>query len=204
MADQKILLGNVRGEQGPAGPNTVSSSTTTSGFENGHVLYNNNGKVGAKKLNASDVGARADNWMPTAAQVGILACSAQIDTATSIKISSETKVPLKINKQTASAGFTVSSGAIVAPKNGLALVAFQLMIEDGAANEYVGALVKKNGTVLADYYASFGEKGYGCMASMPRLVDLSKGDKIELFGRTSATNVTIANNTRTGVFIQYI
>ncbi len=25
MADQKILLGNVRGEQGPAGPNTVSS-----------------------------------------------------------------------------------------------------------------------------------------------------------------------------------
>ena len=58
MADRKILLGNVRGEQGPAGPNTVSSSTTTSGFENGHVLYNNNGKVGAKKLGASDVGAQ--------------------------------------------------------------------------------------------------------------------------------------------------
>ena len=57
MADQKILLGNVRGEQGPAGPNTVSSSTTTSGFENGQVLFNNNGKVGAKKLTASDVGA---------------------------------------------------------------------------------------------------------------------------------------------------
>lgn len=59
MADQKILLGNVRGEQGPAGPNTVSGSTTTSGFENGHVLFNNNGKVGAKKLSASDVGALA-------------------------------------------------------------------------------------------------------------------------------------------------
>lgn len=57
MADQKLLLGNVRGPQGPAGPNTVSSSTTTSGFENGHVLFNNNGKVGAKKLSASDVGA---------------------------------------------------------------------------------------------------------------------------------------------------
>lgn len=61
MADQKLLLGNVRGEQGPAGPNTVSSSTTTSGFENGHVLFNNNGKVGGKKLTASDVGALAAN-----------------------------------------------------------------------------------------------------------------------------------------------
>lgn len=57
MAEQKLLLGNVRGPQGAAGPNTVSSSTTTSGFEDGHVLYNNNGKVGAKKLSASDVGA---------------------------------------------------------------------------------------------------------------------------------------------------
>jgi len=57
MAEQKLLLGNVRGPQGAAGPNTVSSSTTTSGFENGQVLFNNNGKVGAKKLTASDVGA---------------------------------------------------------------------------------------------------------------------------------------------------
>lgn len=60
MAEQKILLGNVRGEQGPAGPNKVSSETTTSGFEDGHVLYNNNGKVGAKKLTASDVSALPD------------------------------------------------------------------------------------------------------------------------------------------------
>lgn len=70
MAEQKLLLGNVRGPQGEAGPNEVSTSTTTSGFEDGHVLYNNNGKVGAKKLGASDVGARPDNWMPTTEQVG--------------------------------------------------------------------------------------------------------------------------------------
>ncbi|WP_291243974.1 hypothetical protein [Fournierella sp.] len=57
MAEQKLLLGNIRGPQGAAGPNTVSSSTTTSGFENGQVLFNNNGKVGAKNLSASDVGA---------------------------------------------------------------------------------------------------------------------------------------------------
>ena len=50
MAEQKLLLGNVRGEQGPAGPNLVSASTTTSGFENGHLLYNNNGHVGAKSF----------------------------------------------------------------------------------------------------------------------------------------------------------
>jgi len=50
MAEQKLLLGNVRGPKGDPGPNTLSSSTTTSGFENGHVLFNNNGKVGAKSL----------------------------------------------------------------------------------------------------------------------------------------------------------
>lgn len=57
MAEQKLLLGNIRGPQGAAGPNMVSSSTTTSGFENGHVLFSNGGKVGAKKLTPSDVSA---------------------------------------------------------------------------------------------------------------------------------------------------
>lgn len=70
MAEQKLLLGNVRGPQGPAGPNEVSASTTTSGFENGHVLVNNNGKVGGKKLTASDVGARPDSWTHSAEEVG--------------------------------------------------------------------------------------------------------------------------------------
>ena len=39
-----------RGETGLPGPNTVTTATTTSGFTNGHVLYNNGGKVGAKAL----------------------------------------------------------------------------------------------------------------------------------------------------------
>ena len=38
------------GTTGPPGPNTVTTATTTSGFTNGHVLYNNGGKVGAKAL----------------------------------------------------------------------------------------------------------------------------------------------------------
>lgn len=45
------------GATGPVGPNAVSSSTTVSGFTNAHILYNNNGKVGAKALTPSDVGA---------------------------------------------------------------------------------------------------------------------------------------------------
>ena len=45
------------GAQGAPGPNQVSSATTTSGFTNGQILYNNAGCVGAKTLTASDVGA---------------------------------------------------------------------------------------------------------------------------------------------------
>ena len=45
------------GAQGAPGPNQVSSTTTTSGFTDGHILYNNAGRVGAKTLTASDVGA---------------------------------------------------------------------------------------------------------------------------------------------------
>lgn len=45
------------GATGPAGPNTLTTSTTTSGFTNGHYLYNNNGKVGAKDITASSIGA---------------------------------------------------------------------------------------------------------------------------------------------------
>ena len=45
------------GAQGAPGPNQVSSATTVSGFTSGQVLYNNAGKVGAKTLTASDVGA---------------------------------------------------------------------------------------------------------------------------------------------------
>ena len=57
MADQKILLGNVRGEQGPAGPNLVSSTTQVSGFSTGQVLYVNGSVVGAKTLTPAGIGA---------------------------------------------------------------------------------------------------------------------------------------------------
>lgn len=59
MADQKILLGNVRGEQGPAGPNMVSKATQVSGFSTGQVLYVNGSVVGGKTLTAAGIGAAA-------------------------------------------------------------------------------------------------------------------------------------------------
>ena len=49
------------GAQGAPGPNQVSSTTTTSGFTDGHILYNNAGRVGAKTLTALDVGALASD-----------------------------------------------------------------------------------------------------------------------------------------------
>ena len=49
------------GAQGAPGPNQVSSTTTTSGFTNGQILYNNAGRVGAQTLTASDVGALASD-----------------------------------------------------------------------------------------------------------------------------------------------
>ena len=42
-----------KGDTGAAGPNRISSTTTTSGFTNGYALYVNNGKVGAKAFPAS-------------------------------------------------------------------------------------------------------------------------------------------------------
>ena len=50
-----------KGATGAAGPNTVTTATTTSGFTNGHFLYNNNGKVGAKAITAASIGALASS-----------------------------------------------------------------------------------------------------------------------------------------------
>ena len=41
-------FGIPKGEKGDTGPNSLSSSTTVTGFTNGYALYVNNGKVGAK------------------------------------------------------------------------------------------------------------------------------------------------------------
>ena len=45
------------GAKGDPGPNQVSASTKTEGFEDGQALYSEGGFVRAKTLTASDVGA---------------------------------------------------------------------------------------------------------------------------------------------------
>ena len=58
-----------QGVAGPAGPDAVSSSTTVSGFTSGQYLYNNNGRVGAKAITASSIGAAATSHTHTKSQI---------------------------------------------------------------------------------------------------------------------------------------
>ena len=58
-----------QGAVGPAGPNAVSAATTVSGFSAGQYLYNNNGKVGAKTILPSEIGAAAVSHTHDHAQV---------------------------------------------------------------------------------------------------------------------------------------
>ena len=58
-----------QGAVGPAGPNAVSAATTVSGFSAGQYLYNNNGKVGAKTILPSEIGAAAASHTHDHAQV---------------------------------------------------------------------------------------------------------------------------------------
>lgn len=90
------------GLTGAAGPNIVTTATSTSGFANGQVLYNNNGKVGAQalpsalkspaaltiSLNGSSQGAYDGSTAKainiTAAAVGALGAAAQAVSAAAI------------------------------------------------------------------------------------------------------------------------
>ena len=58
-----------QGAVGPAGPNAVSAATTVSGFSVGQYLYNKNGKVGAKTILPSEIGAAAASHTHDHAQV---------------------------------------------------------------------------------------------------------------------------------------
>ena len=90
MADRKILLGNVRGEQGPAGPNMVSKATQVSGFSTGQVLYVNGSVVGAKTLTAAGIGAAAashtHNYAGASSAGGAANSAAKLQTARGVTI----------------------------------------------------------------------------------------------------------------------
>ena len=78
------------GAQGAPGPNQVSSATTVSGFESGQLLYNNAGKVGAKTLTASDVGALS----PTGNASNVTAAFTQASTRANLTTGEKLSVSL--------------------------------------------------------------------------------------------------------------
>ena len=74
------------GAQGAPGPNQVSSTTTTSGFTDGHILYNNAGRVGAKTLTASDVGALASDGNASNVTAAFTQASTRVNLTTGEKL----------------------------------------------------------------------------------------------------------------------
>ena len=74
------------GAQGAPGPNQVSSATTVSGFESGQLLYNNAGKVGAKTLTASDVGALASDGNASNVTAAFTQASTRVNLTTGEKL----------------------------------------------------------------------------------------------------------------------
>ena len=74
------------GAQGAPGPNQVSSTTTTSGFTDGHILYNNAGRVGAKTLTASDVGALASDGNASNVMAAFIQASTRANLTTGEKL----------------------------------------------------------------------------------------------------------------------
>lgn len=80
------LTGKLAGKVDKEGGKMLSSNDYTDADKAkveglpGTLVSSVNGKTGAAELNAEDVGARADTWMPTAAQVGARDASTPIGT----------------------------------------------------------------------------------------------------------------------------
>lgn len=215
MAIQKVRLGNIKGDPGP---NVITRQTKTEGFMAGDTLVvSEDGTVHGKNMTAADVKALAEDGKAldsakieghTWEDIRPRAVSAiMVDASGGISMpETALRVPLKISHQSLDAGFTVSDGQIVVPKSGLVMISMQVMFSEGIENAYMGVGARKNGGFALDYFEVCGAKGYGCIASMPRIVQVEAGDKIALqvMRETDATAAKVGNSTRTGMTIQYV
>ena len=214
MAMQKVLLGNIKGDPGL---NVITRQTKTEGFMAGDTLVvSEDNTVSGKKMTAADVKALAEDGKAADSakfdghmweDVIPRAVTAVIDASGDISMTGDVaQIPVKIQYQSHDAGFTVIGGQIVVPKSGFVMVAMQAMFSAGIENAYVGVSARKNGRLAADYYEAYGVKGYGCIAGMPRIVQVEAGDKIALhtMKETGVNGVKVANSTRTGMTIQYV
>ena len=156
-----------------------------------------NGKKGAVQLTAADVGAA----------VPCPAVTAALDATSEIVTTSTTQVlPLKVYTQSSGGGFTAKSGGIVMPRAGAVAVSMQLMVAASKPGAYLGLRLKCNSTYRSDFYAEVGSRGYGCLSSIPRVIPVAKGDVLtfEVSKEEAVASLTIAADTRTALYIQYV
>ena len=185
------------GATGPAGPNLISSSTQVSGFSSGQFLYANGTKVGAKAITPALIGAA----VPCPAVSAVPSSTSMITTTATTQA-----VPLKVYTQSSGGGFTAASGGIVMPKAGTVAVSMQLMVAASKPGAYLGLRLKRNDTYKSNFYAEMGDRGYGCLSSMPLIFSVAKGDVLtfEVSKESDGKSLSIAVDARTGVFIQYV
>ena len=156
-----------------------------------------NGKKGAVQLTAADVGAA----VPCPAASAVPDASSTIATT-----ATKQAVPLKVYTQSSGGGFTAASGGIVMPKAGTVAVSMQLMVAASKPGAYLGLRLKCNDTYKSNFYAEMGDRGYGCLSSMPLIFSVAKGDVLtfEVTKESDGKSLSIAVDARTGVFIQYV
>ena len=148
-------------------------------------------------LKPADIGAA----VPCPAVTAVLDATNMITTTKTTQA-----LPLKVYSQSSGGGFTAKSGGIVMPRAGAVAVSMQLMVAASKPGAYLGLRLKCNDTYKSNFYAEMGDRGYGCLSSMPLIFSVAKGDVLtfEVTKESDGKSLSIAVDARTGVFIQYV
>ena len=148
-------------------------------------------------LKPADIGAA----VPCPAVTAVLDATNMITTTKTTQA-----LPLKVYSQSSGGGFTAKSGGIVMPRAGAVAVSMQLMVAASKPGAYLGLRLKCNSTYRSDFYAEVGSRGYGCLSSIPRVIPVAKGDVLtfEVSKEEAVASLTIAADTRTALYIQYV
>lgn len=133
--------------------------------------------------------------------VGFCGATAYLSTNMGL-VSTNAQVPLGKFKESYG-GMTLSNGDVVVPYDGYYVLDAQIMINEGAANHYLGVSVYLDGEFYADAYTFF-YKNYGVLAMSSTLIYVTAGSKLRLYARcadSAPEGVTINANERTKLTI---
>ena len=133
--------------------------------------------------------------------VGFCGATAYLSTNMGL-VSTNAQVPLGKFKESYG-GMTLSNGDVVVPYDGYYVLDAQIMINEGAANHYLGISVYLDGEFYADAYTFF-NKNYGVLAMSSTLIYAPAGSKLRLYARctdSAPEGVTINANERTKLTI---